>query len=135
MATQGFTAKEEIQGSSIRGISHVLLLGQGKGYSCGLSVMGTDGQFCLLCGDNEEAEKLNCNSKTTEERKSSPSAQQCQVPYQHHDKGGYHKIYWIVMPHPPYSPDLALSDFHPNEEWLSRRTLQQLHIALLLSIN
>ena len=22
------------------------------------------------------------------------------------------KFVWIVLPHPPYSPDLALSDFH-----------------------
>jgi hypothetical protein len=46
---------------------------------------GPHDQFCLIYGDNEEAEDTKCKSEAREEMKMFPLAQQFETPYQHPD--------------------------------------------------
>lgn len=67
----------------------------------------------MLCGDTAKAEDMNCKSETRKERRNSPSARQCHVPYQHSVKGDHFRVRVDCSAALSYTPDLVPSDFRP----------------------
>jgi hypothetical protein len=80
----------------------------------------------LLCEDIEEAEDVNCKRQARKERKKSPSAWQCQVPYQHPDMGNHHgiQVHCSVTSTIQSRPcTIRLSPAWPHEGWALWETL------------
>lgn len=89
------------------------LLGLPRSDSCGCDVFRGDGQFQCLHQNTYRTQVASQTSVVSQESNINlASAWQCKATHKFEDLGTHQKLYWTVLPHPPYSPDLAPSDLH-----------------------
>jgi hypothetical protein len=107
--SQGFADKEIQDSANHWKITCSIFWENTELHPCGYP--GTK-QLCSLCGDNEEAEGMDCRNGSVKREK---------YFLQHHIarhhtsipvKDAIREFRWTVLQHPPHSPALTSSNFH-----------------------